>query len=122
MSEWDQRGLVDDVLARGIDDWIDLGLVIDIARRAAPSSEEARTLLAIGIVSTVLIEGLMLAGTVSEGSFLPWKSSPSDAAMQIVREWRDVGNRPLRPGEIAWLCNTDAGDLVGHAVLEREQG
>lgn len=118
---WNQRGLIDDLLARGVDDWVDLGLVVDIARRGQPSSDEARTFLAIGLVSIVVIEGLMVAGAVSEGAFDPWHVSPGDAVERIVREWRQVGTRPLLPGDIAWLCNTAAGDARGQVVLHREQ-
>lgn len=108
-------------MARGVDDWVDLGLVIDVAQRAGWASDEARTSLAIGLVSIVIVEGLMVAGVVREDSFRPWSESHGDAVVRIVREWRKAGTRLLLPGEIAWLCNTAAGDALGHAILDGEQ-
>lgn len=119
-EQWDQRGLVEDLLARGVDDWIDLGLVVDVARRAGGSSDEALTGLAIGLVSTVLIEGLMRPGTVADGVFKPWVIDSGEAVARIVREWLAIGTTAVRPGDIAWLCNTDIGDARGRAVIERE--
>ncbi len=121
MSEiWDQRGLVEDLLARGVDDWIDLGLVVDVAGRGGATSNEALTGLAIGLVSTVVVEGLMQPGSVADGAFEPWATGTGEAVARIVREWLAIGTPNLRPGDIAWLCNSDAGDARGRAVLERE--
>jgi len=120
MSSWDQRGLIEDLAARGVDDWADLGIAVDIARRVAPSAGEARTTLAIGIVAVAIAQGLVCAGSVSDGTFEPWTLSAEDAITRIVREWSELATDP-RPGDVAWLCNTTDGDLIGAAVLERER-
>lgn len=119
-TRWDERGLVEDLVARGVDDWVDLGVVTDIARRIAPDSGEARTVVAIGIVSIALSEGFVTAGSVSRGGFVSWQLSLADATARIVREWMKLSVDP-RPGDIAWLCNTSKGDQLGRAVLERER-
>jgi len=119
-SSWDERGLVEDLVARGVDDWADLGIAIDIARRVAPAAGETRTLLAIGIVTVAIAQGFIIAGAVSEGTFEAWPLSAEDAIARLVREWSEMAVDP-RPGDIAWLCNTTDGDLIGAAVLERER-
>jgi hypothetical protein len=117
---WDDRGLVEDLVARGVDDWIDFGIAIDIARRVIPAAGEGRTTLAIGIVSAAIAKGLVIAGVVSKGEFEAWSLSAGDAVERIVRDWSGLTADP-RPGDIAWLCNTTDGDRLGAAVLERER-
>jgi hypothetical protein len=103
-----------------VDDWLDLGLVVDVARRRESLPDEALTALAIGLVAIVLSERLMKPGSVKEGSFESWEAGPGEALDRIVREWLSIGTPNLRPGDVAWLCNTDVGDARGRAVLERE--
>lgn len=121
-TSWEQRGLVEDLLARGVDDWIDLGLVVEVARRAGAASEEALTTIAIGLMSCVVVQGQMKPGVVAEGAFESWEMGAGEAVERIIREWLATGTRNLRPGDVAWLCNTEAGDALGRAVLEREAG
>lgn len=119
-TSWDQRGLVEDLLARGVDDWLDLGLIVDIARRAETRSEEGLTAVAMGLVCSVMVQGLMQPGAVVAGKFEPWVVTPGVALERIIREWLAVGTRDLRPGDVVWLRNTETGDGLGRSVLDRE--
>lgn len=117
---WEQRSLVEDILARGVDDWVDVGQVVQVAKREAISSD-GPDILALGLVSTVLFRRLMIAGDVVKGKFQAWDVPPEAAFSRIAEHWfrAEVDNR-LLPGDIGWMCNTAEGDIIGRAVLERE--
>lgn len=119
MSTWDDRTLIEDLVANGIDDWVDDGLIWgNIAGRVVLSVDD-RLPIAIGLVTTVLLKGLMVAGDVM-GGFQPWAMSPAEATATIAERWLALDDPAVRPGDIFWLCNTPAGDALGHAVLARE--
>jgi hypothetical protein len=116
---WDQRGLLEDALARGVEDWVHVAEFSAIARRASATSIEALRALAIGLITQALVNELMVAGDVDESGFHPWTGTVGDAVVRIVRSWDPVEAYPPA-GSVAWLANTPKGDALGHAVLDRE--
>jgi hypothetical protein len=120
VTTWDDRTLVEDLVARAVDDWLDPGIVVQIARRGTRDSDEAAFALALGLVAEALFGGLVVPGDVREGTFHPWELAPEQAYERIVREWLPLGVRDVRPGDVAWLGNTDAGRRLGEKVLRRE--
>jgi len=40
--------------------------------------------------------------------------------IRIATDWLSWPDPDIRPGDICWLRNTEAGDAIGNAVLERE--
>ena len=121
MTTWDDRTLVEDLVAHGVDDWVDDSLVWgNIAARAAPSVDD-RLPVALGVITTALLTGLMVAGDVM-GGFQPWDMSPAESAAAIAQRWLVLDEPGVRPGDICWLCNTSAGEELGRAVLAREVG
>lgn len=121
MTTFDDRSLLEDLLARSVDDWVSDAALIGIARRLTVSDPEAQRLLAIGLVAQVLVQGLMVAGDLDAVGHQPWECSPGDAVARVAEEWLARSNTPLAPGEVVWLDNTEAGRLIGEAVLARER-
>jgi hypothetical protein len=121
MSTWDDRTLIEDLVARCVDDWVhDAEVWGEIARRAGLSAED-RLPIAIGVITVALLRGLVIAGDVM-GGFQPWDLSPSESAAAIADRWLPLEDPAVLPGDICWLCNTSAGEELGRAVLAREAG
>jgi hypothetical protein len=116
------RSLVEDLVARGVDDWVYDAEVLDIVSRCDLEAPSDRRTVAIGLVAEVLIGGLMKAGTVSEDGFIAWACSPADAVSRVAREWLSRADPLVMPGEIVWLKNTARGTELGETVLRRELG
>lgn len=121
MSGFEDRTLVEDVLANGVDDWVDEALVFgNIARRVAEDAFDRRA-VAIGLIVSVLLAGQMEAGETPTGEgFRPWDATPEEAALRVASEWMARSDVNVYPGEIVWLRNTPVGDAIGQAVLDRE--
>lgn len=121
MSTFDDRTLVEDMVANGVDDWVDEALVSgNIARRVVSAPTERRA-VALGLIAEVLFSGLMEAGeTPKGGGFVPWGTDPGESLSRIAERWMGRANPDVGPGEVVWLRNTAAGDTVGTAVLSRE--
>lgn len=115
----DTRGLLEDALARGIDDWLHAAEFSAIARRAAAVGVEGLRALAIGLIAEALIDGAMVAGDVDDSGFHPWPEAPIDAITRVVRSWNREEPFPT-PGSVAWFANTAKGDEIGRSVLDRE--
>lgn len=115
------RTLIEDMLANGVDDWVDEALVFgNIARRVVADASDRRA-VAIGLIESVLLAGQMDAGeTVSCMGFRPWDATPEEAALRVASEWMSRADPNVYPGEIVWLRNTSTGDAIGQAVLDRE--
>jgi hypothetical protein len=102
--------IVDDVLDAGLDDWLMASMVLSIVMIAtnAGSSDEASE-MTLSVIATMLDEGLVQAGDITEGRFERWEISTSEAMRLIETEWHQVRGRPDL-GEVCWLNNTPAGD------------
>lgn len=121
MTRWDDRSLLEDLVANGVDDWVyEAWLCGNIARRRASDPEERRA-IALGLIAEVLFSGLMVPGSVAEDGFMPWHSSLAESFERIATAWLNVPDPDVRPGEIVWLSNTESGEKLGEAVLRRER-
>jgi hypothetical protein len=116
------RNLLEDLLARGVDDWVYDAQLLDIAASHGVESAADRRTLAIGLVAEALIGGFMEAGTVSNDGFVRWACSADAAVQTVTSEWLSRHDPLVMPGEIVWLTNTARGSGVGERVLAREQG
>lgn len=119
MKSWEERTLIEDVLANGVDDWVYAGWVAGISARVTSDPAVIRH-ISIGLIAELLLRGWMVAGDVLDDAHAPWQISIDAAIERIAREWVDVGDAQLHPGQIVWLANTAAGDLIGNEVLTRE--
>ena len=107
MSSFEDRTLVEDMLANGADDWVYEALVSgNIARRVAEDDSDRRA-VAIGLIVSVLLAGQMEAVETPSGEgFRPWLATPEEAALRVASEWMARSNVNVYPGEIVWLRNT----------------
>jgi hypothetical protein len=121
MSGWDDRTLLEDLLARGVDDWIYAAEVYDIiARTELPDPAQLR-MLAIGLIAEAIVRGLVLPGEFDGAEHRPWDCSRGEAIARIQEEWLEWGADVPTPGAIVWLDITPAGREIGEAVLARER-
>ena len=122
MTTFEDRTLLEDLVANGVDDWVYEALVYgNIARRVVAAPTERRA-VALGLITEALLTGFMEAGETPAGEgFVPWPVEPIDAVTRICREWTARDDPGVGPGEIVWLRNTPKGDALGNAVLERER-
>lgn len=114
------RSVLEDLVARGVDDWVYDAELLDIAARHGVEEPGDRRTLAIGLAAEALFGGLVEAGTVSNEGFAPWACSAADAVEKIASDWLSRDDPLVMPGEIVWLNNTASGTAVGEAVLARE--
>jgi len=121
MSEFEDRTLIEDLVANGVDDWVYEALVCgNIARRVVSLPVERRA-VALGLIAEVLFTGLMVAGETPKGrGFVPWESGPLESLARIARAWMPREDPDVGPGEIVWLRNTAKGNTLGREVLKRE--
>lgn len=121
MSDHENRTLLEDLLARGVDDWVYAAEVHDIARRSSLVEPDLVRMLAIGLIAEALSRGLMAAGDFDGSSHRPWECSVGEAIARIQDEWLGWGTEAPTPGAIVWLDVTPAGREIGERVLAREQ-
>lgn len=115
-----KRTATEDLLVGGLDDWADASWVYGRVWDLADDPENRRT-MAIGLITEVLVQGLMIPGDVDEQGHHPWPHSPGDAIERIAREWIiDWKYECPTPGAIVWLANSAVGDEVARRVLARE--
>ena len=119
MTVWDDRTLLEDLLASGVDDWVYAAEVYGIAARSGLPGECLR-LLAIGLIADALADGLVVAGEYDGERHRPWDCTAGEAILRIAHEWQAWGDAPPTPGAIVWLELTKSGRVIGEAVLERE--
>lgn len=121
MTGWDDRTLVEDALARGVDDWVYAAEIYDIAARSGIVDPEQVRMLGVGLLAELLTRGLMVPGDVHGGTHKPWDCSVGEAMARIEKEWLSWGTTVPTPGAIVWLDLTPAGRVIGEAVVAREQ-
>lgn len=115
------RSLKDDVLIGGLDDWADAGWVMQTVRQSGLLDPEELRSLAIGVITELLVEGLVLAGEITEGAHEPWQCTQGEAVVRITREWLRWGSEVPTPASIVWLANSDAGDAAARTALAKEE-
>ena len=115
------RSLLDDLVARGVDDWVYDAELLDIAAQHGADEPGDRLTVALGLAAQALIAGLVEAGTVSNDGFVAWNCTGVLALERIGRQWISLADPLVMLGEIVWLRNTPQGDAAGQAVLARER-
>lgn len=121
MSSWGDRTLVEDLLARAVDDWVSAAEVFDLAKRSGAVDPWALRALAVGLIAEVLTLGLMVPGEYDGSGHRKWECTPAEAIARISEDWFARPDPLVTPGEIVWLDTTSDGEALGQAVLNREQ-
>ena len=103
------RLCVEDILKRGLDDWVQMAEIVSVVRSMLGKAEEQTVQNhTMEIIRIVIQEGLMKAGDVTQTGFHEWQVSSGEAIEIIERRWAVLGRSP-KLGEICWLSNTDRG-------------
>lgn len=111
--------LIDDLVVRGISDWIQAAEVAWVAKSlGGAKAQDDIAAVALDLIRTVLLGGLMEAGEVTDGGFIGWDVPVQVAASRIEHEWARLGRLP-NLGEVCWLANTAAGNKRAEAVVGR---
>lgn len=114
------RTLAEDVLAQGAEDWVHAPQLLDIAGRAGGANAEVRRDVAIGLLVSLVADGLIEIGWVTDGRHRPWGCSQGEAVLRVARDWWSRESPYVRAGDLFWLAVTPAGDSIGRAVWARE--
>jgi len=119
MIQSTERTLIEDFLIYGLDDWIHVSAVAgNIVRRVVEDAEDRRA-VAIGLMASAVCRGLVQAGEIVDGKFAPWALDPDRAVAHITDQWMKIEAGEERPGDVVWLCNTEAGDALAQNALAR---
>lgn len=105
------KACIDELLVRGLDDWIQAAEVASVSRKAggASSNPDCRA-LSLRIVRQLLDRGLFEIGLVNElAGFVPWALSV-DAIMQRIEGCWPEGSPSPELGECFWLRLTAEGE------------
>ena len=120
MSNMEDRTLIEDVLANGLEDWVYAGWVYQIARRSGLQDPTQLRWLSVGLIAELLTQGLMVAGEYDGEKHAPWDCA-TGAAIERVSEARSAwGDSAPTPGAIVWLDLTGAGRQVAEEIVARE--
>ena len=105
MTEQEQ---LDELLARATDDWVHPADVFDVARFSGVADEESYVEQAIHLTSELLLQGLVIAGDLTEAGYQPWGIRPVEAAERIAAHWR-ADHDAAPTSFFVWLQGTAAG-------------
>lgn len=110
MSQERTAPLIADLLVRGMDDWVhDAEVFGSVAARVATDQADRRA-VAIGLITAVVLDGLMIPGDLRDGEFVDWPGTPAESAARIAQKWLGRSGAIVLPGEVCWLRNSAAGD------------
>lgn len=116
---YEPRTLTEDVLARAAEDWLSVAEVIGLIRGI--TDPVTRRDLAIGVISRLMVEELIVVGDITEGTHVPWASSIGESIVRIISEWVAREDPLVMPGELAWLDTTERGQQLGERVWRRDE-
>jgi hypothetical protein len=107
------QACLEDLLTRGLDDWIQAAEVDSVSRTTGGAkADETRRELSLQLIRKLLEDGLAEAGMVEEqGGFVPWGIPVEDAMQRIEREWPRRSSGPGL-GEVCWLNLTAEGQAL----------
>ena len=114
---------IDDLLIRGVDDWVHTPEVEWVAKSTGGASTPDQILdLSLHLIREVVQQNLMEIGDVTESDrgFRKWGLSKEEAMQRVEREWKALGRNP-NLGEICWLCNTEKGNERGERLLRQRK-
>jgi hypothetical protein len=116
---WARRGLIEDILARSMDDWVHAAEFVSVAKRVCPVNVEGIRALTMGLVLEVLIDNLMIPGDVDSFGFHRWPVGREHPIVRIFQAW-DPSDLYPTPGSVAWFEPTELGRAIGQRVRDRE--
>ena len=118
MSARSSPSLVEEILARSVDDWLHVADFSAVASRCGITDAEAIRGLAIGLIAVTVCDGLMVIGDVDASGFHRWPGSTGETLIRLIEVWNPHEPYPT-PGSVAWLDCTPKGLRIGNSVLDR---
>jgi hypothetical protein len=114
---------LEDLLIRGLDDWIQAAEVASVSRTTGGAeSEETSRELSLRLIQKLLEGGLAEAGMVDEQEgFVPWVIPVEDAMQRIESKWFATSMGPGL-GEVCWLNLTEQGQIQARSLWARKAG
>ncbi len=113
------HNLVEELLRRGLDDWVDATEVAWVARSVGGATSEAEVRdLSLRVLRELLGRDLMDVGMVTETGFTAWKIPVDQALQQIESEWLALPKGPDL-GDICWLNLTKKGSIEAGELLSK---
>ncbi len=110
---------VDEILVRGLDDWIQAAEVSSVVRELEPGLSDAEVrVAALVVVRRLLEEGLMLAGDLNHQGFTAWSISAVDSLGRIERAWPEHRVGP-ELGEVCCFDLTSLGEQTARRLSEQ---
>lgn len=102
--------VIQEILERGLDDWLDFVDVADAIRVVEGVEREAAEEQAIEVIEDLVRAGLIEVGSVAKGQgFLSWGISVEETMTRIRQEIAALGRQPSL-GDVCWISTTPAGD------------
>jgi hypothetical protein len=107
--------IADELLLRGLDDWVDASEVAFVVARQlslpAPAADPREVLdVALAVLRTLLDEGFVEIGEVTDGGFFAWETSTDDSIARVHGAWDATLPNGPGLGEVFWIANTGKGD------------
>lgn len=116
----ERNTLIEDLVARAVDDWVSDAEMLDIAQRQGVDDPSDRRTVALGLLAEALLRGYAQIGSVTDDGFSAWSCSPAEATERAALEWLARADPLVLPGEIFWLNGTARGVAAGEEILARE--
>jgi hypothetical protein len=114
------QACVEDLLIRGLDDWIQAVEVASVSMDVggAQSHGEVRD-LSLRVIRKLLDEGFAEPGDVYEQEgFVPWQLAVDDAMQRIATTW-PAGPEGPGLGEVCWLNLTRSGQAEAECLWSK---
>jgi hypothetical protein len=110
----------DEVLIRGLVDYIGFWEVLRISRRTLPDldNESRRIMILDAILDLIEANHVALGAPTRAGEFVEWKMNPEEAIEEVSTKWSLLGRDP-NVGEVVWLRLTEAGKKEALKLINR---
>jgi hypothetical protein len=107
---------LDDILDRGLGDWVSLAEVVDVVRTRGSVEPADLAAAAIAVVSEALDGSLVRLGSITADGFEPWISERTES-LERVRQLLESGRVSQADGVYdCWLANTPLGNEHARAA------
>ena len=112
---------VDEILVRGLDDWIQAAEVAYVSRLCGKvkTLDDTRN-LSIDVIGELLKRHLVEIGDVSDDGFKAWDISEVSAVEKVEASWRNLTRGP-ELGELFWLNLTESGQRLATQIWEQRK-